>query len=85
MILTDVIVVEPEKLGGDIVKETKKILKEKYLGKIIRGKGFCRKIKDFKVIEPKIGNGSGNLEIKVQFKCLLFNTFRGEQLEGTIT
>ena len=78
MILTDVVVVEPEKLGGDIGKEAKKTLLEKYLHKIIRGKGFCRKIKNFRILEPKIGNGSGNIEIKVQFKCMLFNSFRGE-------
>lgn len=78
IMLTDVVVVEPEKLGGDIFKEAKKTLLEKYINKVIRGKGYCRKIKSFKVLEPKIGNGSGNIEIKVQFKCMLFNSFRGE-------
>lgn len=85
LILQDIIVIEPELLDKNMIELASQQLKRKYTGKIIRGKGICIKVIDFELVESIIGNGSGNIEIKINFKCLLFSSFRGELLSAVIS
>jgi DNA-directed RNA polymerase subunit E'/Rpb7 len=85
LLLSDTVVVEPEKLRNDIEQEAKNSLEEKYVGKMIRGKGICLRITGFQVSESLIGNSSGNIEISVNFKCVVFSSFRGELLTAKIS
>lgn len=84
ILLKDIVVVEPGNLRNNLTDETKNSLNAKYQGKIIRGKGICLKITNFKIVKSLIGNGSGNIENSVEFTCLVFSSFRGEYLTGTI-
>lgn len=82
--LTEIVVIDPEHLDDDLDTNIDQIVKERFEGKIVSGKGICLKITNLKKIDAKVVNGTGNLDVKVKLSCIVFSSFRGEILKGKI-
>lgn len=84
IVLTEIVVIEPEHLNDELDKNIEEIVRERFEGKIIKGKGICLKITNLKKIDAKVVNGTGNLDVKIKLSCVIFSSFRGEILKGKI-
>ena len=82
--LIDIIVIEPSQLGEELNLMIDKVVRQRFEGKIIKGKGICLKVTQIEKLESKIANATGNLDIKVKLACVIFSSFRGEILSGKI-
>ena len=83
-ILTDIIVIHPEYLSDDLDSNIDEITRKRFEGKIIKNKGLCLKVTQIQKLDSLVVNGTGNLDVKVKLSCLVFSSFRGELLAGTI-
>ena len=84
VLLEDTIVLEPQFLDENIQSKIQELVKAKYVGKIVQGKGICFKITKIQIAESSICNVSGNVDFSVKLACLLFSSFKNEVLEGFI-
>lgn len=82
--LIDIIVIEPYQLTDDLNLKIDEVVKLRFEGKIIIGKGICLKVTQIEKIQSKIANSTGNLDIQVKIACIIFSSFRGEILTGKI-
>jgi DNA-directed RNA polymerase subunit E'/Rpb7 len=82
--LDDTIVVEPQFLDENLQQKIQELVKHKYIGKVVQGKGLCFKITKIQIAESRICNVSGNADFEVKLACLLFSSFKNEVLEGVI-
>jgi DNA-directed RNA polymerase subunit E'/Rpb7 len=85
ILIDDTIVIEPEFLDEKVQAKIQELVKERYIGRIIKSKGVCLKVTKIQIKESKVANVSGNIDFNVKLACLIFSSFRGEVLSGVVT
>jgi DNA-directed RNA polymerase subunit E' len=83
--IADVVRVPPEEFGKDLKETIKKILMEKYEGRLDKDVGFVLSIVDVKEIgEGKIMHGDGSAYHPVVFETLVYIPEMYELIEGEV-
>lgn len=64
--IENTLIIEPEYLGEKLSTHISEQLNQKFIKKIVKGKGIVLHIKDFRILESKVVPGSGELQTKVK-------------------